>query len=408
VADEIVQRFDVAKVKLTPQGGRVASAHIARAGILEYRQPDGSIRRELRPEDEVFHPDSLKSFAHATLTDDHPGGLVGPDNWKRVTIGHVAGEPSRDGDFVAASLHVQHGDSIKKAENGELVELSSGYTCILDKTPGEWRGQRYDAVQRQIRGNHVALLPEGWGRAGPDVRLRLDSAGAMSGIENDSYVPPVSGTQATTTQTQTTTPPAATTSTPAATSAAREDAGELAALRAENARLLKEAEARNDAAAEREEQTRIDARVAERVNLITIAKPLLGDAWRADGKSEDAIRREVIAKLEPDFELPDAKEDGAEDYVRGAFKSLSRRADRATKALNHTRRASPGHAPGAGSSARADSTTATGSGADGEAGDPAQGEPNAVLDARDAMITKQKDAWKKDRGGRRGDRGRKE
>jgi hypothetical protein len=49
---------------------------------------------------------------------------------------------------------------------------------VLDfSAPGVWQGQHYDAVQRKIRGNHVALGPKGWGRAGPEVRLRLDSAG---------------------------------------------------------------------------------------------------------------------------------------------------------------------------------------------------------------------------------------
>jgi hypothetical protein len=37
-------------------------------------------------------------------------------------------------------------------------------------------GAGYDAVQTQIRYNHIALLPRGQGRAGTDVSLRLDTS----------------------------------------------------------------------------------------------------------------------------------------------------------------------------------------------------------------------------------------
>jgi hypothetical protein len=51
-------------------------------------------------------------------------------------------------------------------------ELSIGYRCLYDLTPGVYNGQQYDAVQREIRGNHLALVEEG--RAGPEVAV-LDS-----------------------------------------------------------------------------------------------------------------------------------------------------------------------------------------------------------------------------------------
>lgn len=169
----------------TASGGLVVDAHVTRTGVLTYRQPDGSVRREYRPPEEVFHPDSLATLAHATLTDDHPG-KVDPGNWRRNAIGHVAGDPPprRDGDKVATELHLQHDDAIEKAEDGDLQEASCGYDCHYDPTPGRSpEGEKYDGVQRRIRYNHVALGPPGWGRAGPDVRLRLDSNTAISGFE---------------------------------------------------------------------------------------------------------------------------------------------------------------------------------------------------------------------------------
>ncbi|HSY25082.1 MAG TPA: DUF2213 domain-containing protein [Polyangiaceae bacterium] len=182
---ERIQRYDLrsGEVTRTSSGGRVASARVTRTGVLTYRLPDGSTRREYRPPEEVFSPDSLASLAHATLTDDHPGKVT-PDNWRRMTIGHVAGSPQRDGKFVAADLHIQHGDAIEKAEGGELADCSCGYDCMFDPTPGVTpEGEKYDGIQRGIRYNHVALGPPGWGRAGREVSMRLDSATAISGYD---------------------------------------------------------------------------------------------------------------------------------------------------------------------------------------------------------------------------------
>lgn len=168
----------------TASGGLVVDAHVTRTGVLRYTQPDGSIRREYRPPEEVFAPESLATLAHATLTDDHPG-KVDPGNWRTVTIGHVAGDPPprRDGDKVATQLHIQHDDAIDDA-GSRLTECSCGYDCHYDPTPGRTPdGEKYDGVQRRIRYNHVALGPPGWGRAGSDVRMRLDSGVAVSGLE---------------------------------------------------------------------------------------------------------------------------------------------------------------------------------------------------------------------------------
>lgn len=44
-----------------------------------------------------------------------------------------------------------------------------GYFCDYELTPGTFNGIHYDAVQRNIRGNHIALVEEG--RMGSDVRV---------------------------------------------------------------------------------------------------------------------------------------------------------------------------------------------------------------------------------------------
>jgi hypothetical protein len=49
-------------------------------------------------------------------------------------------------------------------------ELSIGYKCVPDLTPGVYNGERYHVVQRDIRGNHFSLVDEG--RSGADIAVR--------------------------------------------------------------------------------------------------------------------------------------------------------------------------------------------------------------------------------------------
>lgn len=55
-----------------------------------------------------------------------------------------------------------------------------GYFCDYELTPGTFNGIHYDAVQRNIRGNHIALVEEG--RMGSDVRV-MDRKITMDSIK---------------------------------------------------------------------------------------------------------------------------------------------------------------------------------------------------------------------------------
>lgn len=166
--------------KRTPQGGLVADANLTRTGVFPYRNADGTTRMELRRPSEVFDRTSLDTYPLAPVTVDHPG-RVGPHNWRDHAVGTVGAAVRQHGDFVRGELHLQDGKTADRAEAGDLREISCGYTCDLDPTPGEYQGQLYDAEQRNIRINHVAVGPPGWGRMGPDTRMHLDSGAAVSG-----------------------------------------------------------------------------------------------------------------------------------------------------------------------------------------------------------------------------------
>lgn len=178
-------RYDLArfspKTTRTPQGFLKAPAFFTRAGIFEYQRADGTKVRELRPEDEVFHADSLGTLSSAPLVKDHPQeGMVTPENAKQLAIGWAGEQIERKDSMVSGYVTVMDADTISDVQSGKLREISMGYRCQIDKEEGEHPVfGRYDQIQRNIRYNHVALGGINWGRAGTEVGLRLDSTGAI-------------------------------------------------------------------------------------------------------------------------------------------------------------------------------------------------------------------------------------
>jgi hypothetical protein len=187
------RRFDtweITGVEKTPQGGLRIPARPTRAGILIYRNADGSERRELRRPEQVFAENSLRSLRGAPVTDLHPLEPVSPANYKALSVGHVTDNITRDGLLVSAPVIVQDAAEIDLINSGERKELSCGYSCDINPTPGIWEGQPYDVEQINIVYNHVGIGPSGWGRAGSSVCLRLDSGDAICLIDKTVSLPP--------------------------------------------------------------------------------------------------------------------------------------------------------------------------------------------------------------------------
>lgn len=174
-------RFDNGSLR-APQyladGTVKVEAVVTRSGVFEYRNPDGSTRREYRPKQEVFNQDSMKSFGLMAVTLRHHG-LITADNRKEFGIGTVLEGIRQDGNAVIATLHIYDSEAINLLKAG-MNQTSCGYEQDLIKTPGVTDdGERYDAMQTNIRGNHVAIVEVA--RAGDDARVRMDSATMIAG-----------------------------------------------------------------------------------------------------------------------------------------------------------------------------------------------------------------------------------
>lgn len=176
-----MRRFDRAirldKGVLTTQGFLKAPAFFTRTGVFLYRKADGSTMRELRHPDDVFNQESLNTLKMAPLTDKHPTKFVNSDNAKDLAVGWASENiVVTDNKLVGGTLVVSDKKAIDKVDKG-TVELSCGYEADLVEEKGTYDGEPYDYRQTNIRYNHVALVDRG--RAGPQVRIRLDGDAEM-------------------------------------------------------------------------------------------------------------------------------------------------------------------------------------------------------------------------------------
>ena len=147
---------------------------VARTGAQEYLPgelglppPCGpglvSVRR---PPEEVFSPATIASFEGMPVTDDHPPEGVDISNIRAFQKGHahnVRRGTGGEADLLLADLIITDPVLIGEILNGGKREISCGYTYDLCEENGQY-------IQRQIRGNHVAVVDAG--RAGHRVCIK--------------------------------------------------------------------------------------------------------------------------------------------------------------------------------------------------------------------------------------------
>ena len=163
----------------TPEGYLVCKdVPIARTGIQNYRGMEfggtdpNKIYNIERPEAEVFSKAALASFEGKPVVDEHPTEDVKPGNVLQYLKGTCRNVHRGEGalsDCIVADLIIYDDDLIRKIEDGKR-DVSCGYDCLWDPK------DRDTYVQREIRGNHVAVVNRG--RAGHRVSIR-DSKGGM-------------------------------------------------------------------------------------------------------------------------------------------------------------------------------------------------------------------------------------
>ena len=300
---EKMQRYDNYAIQAikTDEGFVRDAPIIGRTGILEYRNVDGSIRREYRPPEEAFNADSLASIRGKPITLGHHG-LVSSANYREAKpVGTVISDGRQDGNNIRADVVIYSLDTDDR-------ELSCGYQTELEETPGVTEdGQHYDAIQRNIVYNHLAIVPRG--RAG-NARLNMDGEQILesevdkmskkikldNGIEYD-------------------VPAEVEVAFGAMIAKADEQKKELDAMTAKFDSATAEIEKlKQDAAkAEADFKAKFDDAVKTTIELRTIAQK--HGIEKADEMSNEEIKKAVVAKVHPKLNL-DGK---SAEYIEVAF-----------------------------------------------------------------------------------------
>ena len=144
---------------------------VARTGMQEYMPeeldlpPGSGPVPVLRPEAEVFSPETIASFEGMPVTNNHPPDGVTVDNIRAFQKGHahnVRRGAGNESDLLLADLIITDPALIEAILGGKR-EISCGYTYVLCEENGQY-------IQRKIRGNHVAVVDAG--RAGHRVSIK--------------------------------------------------------------------------------------------------------------------------------------------------------------------------------------------------------------------------------------------
>lgn len=141
---------------------------ITRAGVFQYKgsslpggDPD-KIYNVYRPLEELESPETLASFVGLPIVDEHEmlGGKYPRSPEERGVHGSILETVRVAGNDVLANLRIWS-RTLKGLIDSGKKGLSLGYKCLFEKSAGVFEGIRYDYIQRNIRGNHLALVNQG-------------------------------------------------------------------------------------------------------------------------------------------------------------------------------------------------------------------------------------------------------
>lgn len=124
-----------------------------------------------RPAEELCKPETINSFKHIPIIEDHTMLGTGQTPAERKGVDGVTGEDvGLEGDILYADLHIYSETLKRRIDGGDKKDLSIGYRVgKWEKANGLFNGQPYDYIQRGLLGNHVAVVKEG--RAGKEVSV---------------------------------------------------------------------------------------------------------------------------------------------------------------------------------------------------------------------------------------------
>lgn len=330
---KFLDRASVGQVKETKEGYLVATSRVARTGVQEYyakelgdiaadRDPN-SVVRVYRHPDQVFHKDSLASITRLPVTIDHPSEDVTADNWARLSVGDIGDAYATEPEWIVVNPMLKDAAAVKAARTTH-PELSMGYSANIVKARD---GLDADFEVSDIRYNHIALVPkaragdmarigDGWGvtpledsKPGEQPTIKGGQMAELKPVALGDGVVQVAVADA-----------AAIDKFKADTAKQLADAKSVAdaAIAAKDAELAQLQAKLDDAQSKILSDAELDARVAKRAELVSVAASIAPNVKTA-GMNDAAIRKAVVVA-----KIGDAAIDGKSDaYIDARFDILA-------------------------------------------------------------------------------------
>jgi hypothetical protein len=174
---------------------RIEMNPISRVGVFPYlgksigAEDPERVYNVYRPAETLSEPEAIESFKLKPIVDDHEflgpegdGAIPADKHGVHGTIGENI--VYKDG-VLFANLKI-FSEKLKGLIEKGKRDLSLGYRCVYEKMDGMFDGQPYEYVQRQMRGNHLALVDEArCNVAVLDHKLTFDSLDISITKENE-------------------------------------------------------------------------------------------------------------------------------------------------------------------------------------------------------------------------------
>jgi len=352
-----------------------AKVRMIKMTVLPYMDAAGEVVYEYKPAKEFATPAFMGGIPGRPVADLHPQSKSGSvtffdmsDEQRALyTKGVLHTNPELfyvDGDVIVGIESIFDRDLIASLLDGEKVEVSAGVLAKVEERSGVFDGKAYTKVQTRPVFDHLAHVPRG--RCGPDCRALISISDGAEEVSEESVLNAggnnmpetkkptdplriqvndslymsfsVDGSQ---------TPPTAkeVAAFQAAIDLLRTDAAQVPALQAkldtaerEKAEMktkMDAADGRADGkddevktltktvetlqakvdAAEKGEQAKMDSAIDDRLEMVELAREVVGDEYDFHGKDAQAIRVDVLKKLNPEVKL----EGRSDDYVIARF-----------------------------------------------------------------------------------------
>ncbi|ADF83466.1 head maturation protease [Lactobacillus phage LBR48] len=336
-------RAELGKYTETPEGYLHGEFPITRPGVFPYMRNGGSVSQVAKLPDEVFSKETIESANNKPLTNDHPNVGVDVRNFKELSVGMTDSDAHVEDNKLVVGATITDPDMIAQVKSGKQ-ELSIGFNADVPTESGEYGGAQYDAAQRNIKINHIAIVDRG--RAGHGISIHDSAAFVM---DDDSNIQ--GGTKMATMIIDNQSFEAD----QRVIDAANDTKKQLVAAEALVAKLKKQLAGSEDTAAsskkeadslkgERDalktqlkdaqdkqlDQDALDKRIDARLALQTSAARFVGDSFDFKGKTDREVKVAAIKTTNDAFD----EKDKSDDYINAFYDSAVSLADK--KWFTHT------------------------------------------------------------------------